>query len=210
MSKDYAKYKKKKAANDKTRRTDLFVVFFLALVIAATIAWACIHKMQTVIAQNAKTSVVLTKIQNFFHHKTNNKEMVVNTKPPAVAVKQQDEVRFDFYNDLPTMQMTASVDDATKTTSVAVNGLNNREKSLPPAITQNEKTLYTLRLAAFKDEAGASQLRISMLLSGVDVEIVRVGDNYRVQQGSYSTLSQAKAMQKQLQKKGIESVIEEI
>ena len=69
-------------------------------------------------------------------------------------------------------------------------------------------------MATFRNESNATQLRVSLLLAGVEVDIVKIKMSshniYRVQQGPYSNLQLAKARQQQLQKKGVEGVLEKV
>jgi cell division septation protein DedD len=190
MAKDYAKYGyKKRAANEVPRRWEWVIVILLVLVIGSAIAWAGIHKMRTALAQDAHVTSILANLQGFFHHKKKDNELAQPAKVMETS-QEEDEVHFDFYNELPNMQMATSSNDADKSNST--------------------KTSYILRLAVFKDLNSAKQMRISLLLAGIDADIVKVGQSYRVQQGSYPNASQAKSMQQQLQKKGIDAVIEKV
>src|SRR3990167_5468238 len=101
MAKDYAKYGHKKRW-DKPHRWELFAVFFLVAVISLTIGWASINKLNATLSSNPQTSPWLAALQHFFSHKkpVKNEEKI---QPPVVT---KEEIHFDFYNDLPQMQMS--------------------------------------------------------------------------------------------------------
>ena len=67
---------------------------------------------------------------------------------------------------------------------------------------------YTLQIAEFKNESEAGQLRLSLLLEGVEAEVVQIGEIFRVQQGTYTTTALAKSAQKELEKQGITSQVQ--
>ncbi len=96
-------------------------------------------------------------------------------------------IQFDFYDELPALNV----------------------QSLALKRESKDVSLYILRLASFMHEHEASQLRLSLLLAGIDADIVKKGAMYIVQRGFYPTVAEAKMNQKALKKKGIDSVIED-
>jgi cell division protein FtsN len=70
---------------------------------------------------------------------------------------------------------------------------------------------YYLELGTFSNPANASQLRISLLLAGVDAEVIKIRESnqdvYYVRYGSFPNMGQAKAKQERLMQKGVTSTI---
>lgn len=179
MAKDYAKYNAKRRTNLSKLRGNGVLLICLFLILISGFSWIVVKKFPV--------SVMITNMKTWISHKNLNKNTVVakisnQEKPPPV--------HFAFYNELPNTQVPVQ---------------SNITQTSAPA---PEKLLYSLRFAEFKEETEASQMRLSLLLTGVDSEIIRVGDHFSVRQGNFSTLALAKAMQKKLEKKGIETVIE--
>jgi cell division protein FtsN len=73
---------------------------------------------------------------------------------------------------------------------------------------------YIVQVGAYKSDSTASEMRVSILLAGFDVSVVKttVGDQvvYRIQQGPYNSLAQAKSAQKKLQAKGYDGVVQKL
>lgn len=176
----------------------MLIIFLLLIFISASSYWVYSHKLRGIFAQNSRNTHLFANLQSFIHRHKTIKD-AAHTAKNQVQVAQQDEVHFDFYNELPKMQVNVPSVDNSKTT-----------KTNAPALASSKKDAYILRLAEFKNESSASQLRLSLLLAGIDVEIVKKGEIYRVQQGVYPTLTQAKENQATLQKKGFESVLEKV
>jgi cell division protein FtsN len=146
--------------------------------------WFYAHKIRPAMAENKSLGGLMAAAKSLFHH-----QVVVAPKPinKAEAAKPEPEVHFDFYNQLPNMQVRVAAPQ-----SSAV---------IPSAPG------YVLQLALFSNLNEASEARISYLLSGADVNVVKVGNSYRVQQGPYASLTTAKSIQKKLHRKGIETVL---
>ncbi len=101
------------------------------------------------------------------------------------------DVRFSFYDELPTMHMSVS----------------NPVKETPSPPLQPPSPGYFLQFGIFNEAAQAGQLRLSLLLSGIETKVVKDEQNYRLLQGPYETIVEAKGFQQKWQKKGIETVI---
>lgn len=74
---------------------------------------------------------------------------------------------------------------------------------------------YIVQIAAFRNASAAGDMRISLLLSGFEVNLVKSLDNehkqlYLLQQGPFSSLFEAKAMQQKLKQRGIDSVVKKV
>ncbi len=191
MRKDYARndFTQGGKSARKKRYVELLLVILLCVLVGGIFyaGYSATHP-----EWQEKMAVWTTHIQSFFGHK--RAEEIKGKKLKGTAqIEYDNEVRFDFYSELPKMQMD---------TPPVVN--TEQDKESTPA------KQYTLRIGEFTDLARAGEVRISLLLAGVDAEVVTVrqdGKNvYRVQQ-SYDTAAQAQAKQKRLQKKGIESTV---
>ncbi len=220
MRKDYAKKnmfaQKRKVRKQPPRLSVLLTVFFVAFVVSASGYWVYAHHgfRDGVIAWVASAKSLLIK------HKTD----------PVKVAKQSDSnqddnnVRFDFYTELPKMQVntTSVLDKKTFVSPKLVEKLprpaeladiDNSIQSVITAKKSQAKPLmqYTLQLGIFKDQLSASQLRLSLLLAGIDADVVKMQNNtYRVQKGSFTSENQAKAMQRQINKKGFDSEIKPV
>jgi len=145
----------------------------------------------------------------------------IKTTPPASA--QHDEIQFDFYTELPNMQVNFPASAQSKLFSITaarkpVNKLAGQiDESIQSAIAQHkanstkltpQSPQFTVQIGEFKDPLNASQLRLSLLLAGIETEVVKIAAHtYRVQKGPYTSERQARLFQRQLSKKGFESTI---
>lgn len=171
MAKDYAKYSIKKHKPNKENRQRILFFIILALTIITT-TYSCIY------IKKHHPRWVAT-IQNFYHPKPAIKS--VNK-----LAEEQEDIHFDFYNDLPNMQLASPHGKV---------------------IIQEKPENYTIKIAEFQNQNEASQMRLSLLLDGIKAEIVKRGEKYRIQQGNFTDLAQAKSSQKVLEKLGVKSVI---
>lgn len=184
MAKDYARYANRPRQKKRSRELDVFIVLLIVLFLLIGCYWFYTKK----IAPSSSKFFVITK--NFFHHQTKNAALV--KKPVPAEKPNEPEVHFDFYNQLPTMQ-------------VNVSAVNTAIATAPAATNQSG---YFLQLAMYDGLNQANEARISLLLAGADADVVRVGNRYRIQQGPFKTLQDAKLVQKKLHKKGIESTVQ--
>lgn len=208
MPKDYARYAnqpKRTLAKHGWRRRLLLVIVFLFLILSAGYGFF-IYKHYQNTAILSSFTVWLKKITTIFEKKPANVEVASDNKNLENKTQEAD-IQFSFYTNLPAMQVSALPGPE----KIIV----KKEPQQPEVITKMTEVAaenkYLLQLAAFKNPSSASEMRISLLLIGFEVDIVKtMRENqpiYQVQQGPYSRLSQAKNMQQQLKKKGIESVI---
>jgi hypothetical protein len=206
MARDYAKYNsKRRVADNKNRSPDIFIIITLLVVIVIGSYWVYTHKIKGAFTQNSQLAHAITNLKAFFHHK--KPEMDAAVSQHTQSIMPQDEVRFDFYNELPNMRVptttTASYEKKAKVNLAAAN--------IPTVATAKlkEKPGYHVHLGHFNDVNSASEMRISLLLMGIDADIVKVGNQFHLQRGPYPTLVQAKDMQKKLQHKGFESTLQQ-
>lgn len=219
MRKDYAKKnmfaQKRKLRKEPPRLSVLLTVFFVAFVVSVTGYWIYAHHG----FRDGSIAWIASAKSLFIKHKTE----------PVKVTKQQDSnpndnVRFDFYTELPKMQVnnSAVVDKKSSILPKLVENLprpvelteiDNSIQSVIAAKKAHAKQLmqYTLQLGIFKDQLSASQLRLSLLLAGIDADVVKLQNNtYRVQKGTYNSESQAKSIQRQINKKGFDSEIKPV
>jgi hypothetical protein len=188
MDKDYAKYFYSNKQNH-SRFVDVFLVLLLVLIVSGLIYAAYVHD-HTGAKQRVSEWALRIKLLFGYHQQAIEKKM-----QPVSAAKEPD-IRFDFYTKLPVMQVAP----APKTVIQAM-----------PAAQTAERSLYFLQLGVFKSQTAASQIRLSLLLSGIDADIVKVMlDNkmtYHIYHGRYADKKQAEMAQLKLKQKGIESII---
>jgi cell division protein FtsN len=200
MPKDYAKTvfndKPKKAKNTK------FVAIIaasLVLVVIGVATLGILNKSRNATLSDNRTGI-LTEFKTLLAHK----KALANRLLPSSPATEEAAIHFEFYNDLPKMQVPLP--------DVPANA------KAPPAaaIAKNkpETNEYILQVAVFKEPTEASQLRVSLLLAGIDVSVSKIHlgdlDIYRVQQGPYVNLATAKTKQQHLLKKGIDSVVKKL
>jgi cell division protein FtsN len=228
MPKDYARYvnkPKRPVLEHGWRRRLLLVGFLLLLLISAASGFYVYQHHKANFAQQSVGNWV-KKVKLLFI-KTSSEQDVSKLKDDSsqtVEQHEQDaEIQFSFYTNLPTMQVSASQAAPTQVAveeKIKLPALNKPVEVAnvsppvdPPIVSQrnvvDEK--YLLQIAAFANPTAAGEMRISLLLAGFEVEIVKAMRNnqqlYQLQQGPFSTMAQVKARQRELEKKGIESVV---
>lgn len=198
MAKDYAKY----FSTTKPARNvwvDGLLVAVLGLLISGLLYAAYLHKHNSVAKQQFAEWTARIKI--FFHP---NKHVIDNQTAdmqPVVHQNAEPPIRFDFYTALPNMQIQLNQLAPHPDTPRLV-------RETPKSVTEPR---YFLELGTFKSQAAASQMRLSLLLAGVDAVVVKIpGKNralYCLQQGSFTDKQQAHAALLELQKKGVIAII---
>lgn len=184
MAKDYAKYQSGKQSIEKGWVTRLILSLFVLLILSIAVGGFYLYK-------NKQNEILLWvhKAESYFKRE-NNETKVVAKK----SVKKEPEIHFEFYTELPKMNVSNTV------TNTAVT---------PPRdqIIQKEAQ-YIIQLGIFKSESEADEKRISLLLLGLEaVDLVKTEQGYQLRQGSFNEFSSAKAAQKKLKKMGIEADI---
>lgn len=146
--------------------------------------------------------------------------------PPIVS--PHEDIQFAFYTELPNMQVKLPQSAQLNPFPVTVPKMDKSESkqaeadhlagqidqsiktvmALHVANTKNTTTRFILQLGEFNDRLSASQLRLSLLLAGIETDIVKTADQkYRVQQGPFANEHQAKSAAQKLNKKGFEGSI---
>ena len=201
MAKDYAKrvFTTTRKSKKKRWRRELVIVPLLF----ACLAGYGLFKQRDVLffAENSWFAHV-----RMLAHKAQPAKSTQLAKTKAVTqAPQEPTVHFDFYSELPNMQVT--VPDVSSDT-VVTRVTKVMTKTPLPA---KAELAYTVQFGVFNDEVGADQLRLSLLLSGVEAEVIKFkiesGEMFRVQRGPFVNQAEAKKLQQQLQKKGIMGVL---
>ncbi len=237
MPRDYAKYKPKQP---KPKRVEqgwhqrLLLLILLVCVLVALVFGFYVYKNNASDSLRQKTVTFIAEMHSRFSHK----KMDVIAKTTAMQrAPQEPEVRFNFYTELPQMQVTLTdADDAPSAAAIAKRAMratNTQAESTAafaaPAQAEassadlkkqdasaENKTQYIVQVGLFKNETAAGETRVSLLLAGFEVDTVKTTDDaahttlYRLQKGPYATLSQAKLIQKQLLKKGVLGVVKQL
>lgn len=209
MPKDYARYvnnqPKRPLAKHGWRNRLSLAVFLIFLLVSAGYVVHVYKQRKVEFAQQGMTSWV-KQLKTWFINplKEQDRDLLFVDQNPAEEAKQDADIQFSFYTNLPTMQVPALQSPA-PTTTVLVEDTSGTTPIKKP----EEK--YLLQMAAFRNPAAAGEMRISLLLAGFEVEIVKAMNNnqqiYQLQQGPFANIVQARSMQRELKKKGIESVI---
>lgn len=202
MAKDYAKRVFITTRSPKKKRRRWVNIVAPILLVSAIVAyWGYSHKTYPPLAEN--TFVARTKA--FLTHKpyVANKSPATTTKV-AESTNHESEIHFDFYNELPKMQVTVPE----KADDVAASPIIKKTHA-------SADNTYVLQLGVYKEATLASQERLSLLLSDCEAQVAKIEtedgeEAYRVQQGPLNNLAEAKKIQHELQAKGIVSVIKKI
>ncbi len=234
MPRDYAKYKPKQArqkpAAQGWQQRLLFILIVLCL-LGAALFGLYTYKNKAPDALHPSLTTWLTELHSrFSHHKS---EIAAKSSIPQ-QTPQEPEVRFNFYTELPQMQVTLPETEETPPAAITKHALvstqpaseqekiisaNQSQPTHEPSKPNNSaenKTQYVVQLGLFKNETAAGQTRVSLLLAGCEADTVAITDEatqttlYRLQKGPYTTLSQAKTIMRQLQKKGIVGIIKQL
>ena len=238
MQKDYAKSNNRKNRQlvEQGWRGRLLLVSIIVLVVC--LAWYGYDEYQ-----KRADQLDFAVIKSWFVNPT--KDQPNPTKSPTVQKnvesksKQDNEIQFNFYTDLPNdkISIPGKNDKAGPLQPEKVINSNATQRSdvvlSESALSENEETAvtnpvtgkppisdhaksaapnYIVQIAAFRSASAAGDMRISLLLSGFEVNLVKSLDNehkqiYLLQQGPFSNMSEAKAMQQKLKQRGIESVV---
>jgi len=196
MAKDYAKRVLTTPRSSEKKRVRIEFILIPVVVMLCCIAfWLYLHKNNYLLAGN---SPYLARVNALVGHKPQvmfaNKTKLMTH--PVSQLPKELPVHFDFYNTLPSMQqMTVPVIKA-------------------EAVAAPRYPRYIIQLGVFNDQTEASQLRLSLLLAGFEVNVVKIqsskGIIYSVQNGPYPNPLDARQLQKDMLKKGIQSSIKSV
>lgn len=211
MSKDYANKNKYRP-----RRNDRCDTKFIPLA-AAIFAVICFLSAMIFIIHAYHQSTFFSRehIASWFSHA---KTMVAKKNKTSTNVSEtqktaeNNDIRFDFYTELPNMQVNLpesaqmpeqKIEQSIKTVMAP--------KKINTVSAKKQTIQFIVQVGEFKNQLDASQMRLSLLLAGIETEIIKTPEHrYRVQQGPYPSARQAKLAQKQLSRKGFEGSVKEI
>ncbi len=217
MRKDYAKnmFTHKRNLRKKPPRLSVIVtVFLVAFIVSVTGFWVYTHH-----GFKEGLSAWVLNVKSLVKPKTNS---VTVAKQQTPSAQEENSVRFDFYTELPKMQVNSGTVAELKSTSPIQHKyeglprpfeLAEIDKSIQTVLTtkKSQSVQYTLQLGVFKDQISASQMRLSLLLAGIEADVVKMQNNiYWVRKGSFASENQAKSVQRQLSKKGFDSEIKPV
>lgn len=196
MQKDYAKY---------TTRTKGRVVepgwrrrlFWVTLVVLVTFSAWYGYDLYKTHASGLKLSALKSYATHFNQEPA---KPVVDDKDTPIEVQQDNEIHFNFYTELPNNKIKP--EDAERPVLAA-----KEEK-----VKEHKIGDYFVELGTFKDPSSAGEMRVSLLLAGFEAELVKIldkeqGPQYRLQQGPFVSMGEAKAIQQKLKQKGIDSSV---
>lgn len=224
MARDYAKYrlppKRKQAEN--SWRNRLLLAVLIVCVIGLILFGVYSYKNTPLESPRQKLAAWVTQAKLLLSHKKMGPSLF--TKSSSVRqVKQEPEVRFNFYTELPKMQVTlpeAEPIPSKQALTMKQDLLTTAAKAQPSfpvrELKKNKSSSdqYIVQIGIFKNETAAGQMRVSLLLAGFEADIVKTteGDQtlYRIQKGPYMTLAKVKEVQNQLQSKGIMGLVKKL
>jgi len=214
MPRDYARNvsKQKRPLVERGWRKRLLFAGFLLLLVSSVAYGIYVYEQHKANDSSQSIALWIKKVKALFVKAPNNQKQTIDSSGD-VLVKQDTEIQFSFYTDLATMQVSAPQPPPAQTVvekkPTEVASLNQVVPTTTPPKEVPEK--YLLQIAAFKNPTAAGEMRISLLLEGFEAEIVKAMHNdqqlYQLQQGPFSTIAEAKSMQRELKKKDIQSVI---
>lgn len=205
MAKDYAKYSSKSNKSLATSgwRKRLLIVIMLLLLVSAIIGGIVVYKKYSDKLPIQTISRWVTHVKSVMVRKKARDEQSPQAADNDMA-NSEPEIKFNFYNELPNMQVTLPEKETEK---------------VEPPIVKPQKVVkplnqYVVQLGAYESESAASQVRVSLLLSGIEVDIVEeMSDNkpvYRIQQGPFSNNKEAGNALKKLKSKGVDGIVKKI
>lgn len=229
MRKDYANrvFTTSRARKKQRARIEFLIFPFIIILFLAGFVFY-VHKT----SQITKDESFFSRVKLLFTHSATNKSPHVSKTKINSDNSVPASVHFDFYNQLPAMQVTISNTTDNQATPPPPASSVKKPNAHTPMVTTTSTpatihdpeapvslppvpvSQYIIQLGVFKDSASASQSRISLLLAGSEATIVKMktaeGEIYRVQRGPFMSQAEAKKIQKQLQKKGIEGELKKI
>lgn len=188
MAKDYAKrvYSTRHIPPRKKRGIEWMLLSGVGLILIIVL---------TLFIRNSFQSENLSfkeKIKSYFLPKK-IQPVAIKVKPTKSEAHTAEgpSVHFDFYNTLPNK----------KPNEIA----EMKEMAVAPVAPQ-----YVIALGEFQNETEASQMRLSLLLSGFETKIIKVKSTYQIQKGPFASEAEAKKIQKRLLNKGISGEVKKL
>ncbi len=224
MPRDYAKYRSQPEQKivEKGWLKRLIILIVGMGIVSILMVGIYLYKQNAGQSFSQKMSHWTAEMRARFSHKKTSIAAVSNKTPSVMQAKEEPQVRFNFYTELPKMQVTIPDDEQNPTSQATarqnIPAASTKMASLPPAEPKKEVNTgqYIVQLGEFKNETEAGQMRVSLLLAGFEADTVTTSEDgnktvtYRIQKGPFETISKAKEMQKKLQKKGIMGTIKQL
>lgn len=224
MARDYAKYRlppKRKQAKNSWRNRLLFAVLIVC-VLGLILFGIYIYQNTPLESPRQKFATWVAQVKLHLGHKKTGTPLFTNSSPVRQA-KQEPEIHFNFYTELPNRQVTLpeteqilSKQALTTKQDLLATATKTESAFLVRELKKNKNSpgQYIVQMGVFKNETAAEQMRVSLLLAGFEVDIVKSTERdqtlYRIQKGPYITLAQVKEVQKQLQGKGIMGLVKKL
>lgn len=213
MAKDYAKrvFTTTRKPQKKRRRIEFII---LPVVLLAVIGgyWGYLHRADFLAPTNGAS--FLARVKAIITHKKigNNPEFLAK-KQSNIETQNSDDVHFDFYNELPKMQVTATQEqDDEKPVHPSKPIIVTSHDEIPQAVDSSHP--YYLLLGSFKNENDASQSRLSLLLAGYEAVVSKINTDkgviYHVQSAPIANMTEAKKQQRDLDQKGFVSTLKKV
>jgi cell division protein FtsN len=205
MPKDYAKHvskSKRPRVVHGWRKRLLLVVLLILLCLVGIFSYSIYQKTKTNETLDAINGWI-KQVKTFFVTKKEKDIVEQITDEAASNPEPNDDIQFSFYTNLSAMQVAAK--DLPPPAEVVKTPTPATPKQTPMA------ERYLLQIGAYRNPTAAGEMRISLLLDGFEAEIVKALNNgqqiYQLQQGPFRSIAEAKSMQREMKRKGIESVI---
>ncbi len=154
------------------------------------------------------------------------KTLVSHKESVLAAAVPEDEVQFNFYNELPNMRVnlpTAAQSNQAKPFSIIVRKSTEQtlrsidlstkiDESIQSALTEQAPSKpaaqFIVQINEFDNQLPASQLRLSLLLAGIETDVVKTAEGkFRVQKGPFTNEREAKAVLRKLNLKGYDATV---
>lgn len=226
MPRDYVRYvnKQKRPLVERGWRKRLLFVGFLLLLLSSLTYGVYVYQQPRTEDASESIGLWVEQVITLFKKTSNDQQSAqkLMDSSEGMGAKPDADIQFSFYTDLANMQVSApqppsQLANKNKTQLLPVvkpvERIDTNQTVIPSTVSQAKVVAerYLLQIAAFKNPTAAGEMRISLLLAGFEVEIVKAMHDsqllYQLQQGPFSTVAEAKVMQRELKKKDIESVI---
>lgn len=195
------------------------IILFLSTLVFVLLIYKYKHNQLTsplLISQFSQMENWMKDHFQYFHKKLSADKKPKNAVKPVHKEELAEQIHFEFYTALPNMQM--KVPDAViatqkppaaklSTKNIVVVKADELEQELKNHLqTKN----YILQLGIFEKKDLANQFRKTLVSQGYSAKMVKTSladkEVYRIQLGPFLQ-DQAKLVQKQLQKKGMNGII---
>jgi cell division protein FtsN len=150
----------------------------------------------------------------------------VGKKVAVVSPEDSIPIHFDFYDELPKVQLASSQkplvdkrkpaetvaeeepeEESTPAEAISAKSVEQDLEADLSAMRLVDNGLYILQMGIFHNMEAANRYRKALLLAGLKVEVRKIKQGqqvvYRLQQGPYNNLEQLKTAKKRLSERGV-------